>query len=105
VLIRALEPLEGIALMRRRRARSSGRPGREIADHELCRGPGNLTAALGITLAQNRLDLCGSRLFIEDQGLRPTAVEWSRRVGISVGVEQEWRCYVADSVAVSKASR
>ena len=36
----------------------------------LCRGPGNLTRALGITLADNRLDLVSSRLVIEDRGLR-----------------------------------
>jgi DNA-3-methyladenine glycosylase len=105
VLIRALEPIDGLDLMRRRRARTSGRPGREIADHELCRGPGNLTAALGITLGQNRADLCRSRLFIEDAGFRPASIRWSRRVGINVGVEQEWRCYVANSPAVSKSSR
>jgi DNA-3-methyladenine glycosylase len=105
VLIRALDPVDGIDLMRRRRARVSGRAGRAIADHELCRGPGNLTAALGITLAQNGADLCGRRLFVADDGLRHAEIGWSRRVGINVGVEQEWRCYVPGSPAVSKSSR
>src|SRR5206468_2781724 len=58
VLIRALEPLDGIDVMRRRRARRmKGRRKRSAADlslHDLCRGPGNLTMAMGITLAQNR---------------------------------------------------
>src|SRR5262245_52537639 len=53
VLIRALEPLEGIRLMRRRRAPD----GRHIEDADLCRGPGNLTKALGISLTDNLLDL------------------------------------------------
>src|SRR6266513_5410867 len=61
VLLRALTPLEGLDLMRRRRARAmKGRRRRSAAalsDDELCRGPGNLTMAMGITLAENRLDL------------------------------------------------
>src|SRR4030095_6609772 len=64
VLIRALEPLEGAALMGRRRARH----GRWIRDEELWRGPGNLTRALAITLAENRLDLTNGVLTIEDHG-------------------------------------
>ena len=75
MLIRALDPLEGIDVMRRRRARAmKGRRTLPIAaalpTHELCRGPGNLTMAMGITLAENRLDLLGDRLFIEDRGIR-----------------------------------
>src|SRR4029079_9903876 len=53
VLIRALEPLDGIELMTRRRLRN----GRRVDAADLCRGPGNLTQALGITLKQNRSDL------------------------------------------------
>ena len=43
VLIRALDPIEGIGLMRRRRARGTGKPAKEWQEHGLCRGPGNLT--------------------------------------------------------------
>ena len=96
VLIRALEPKDGIALMRRRRGKS-----RDVNVNDLCRGPGNLTKALGITLAQNCLDLTGSALRIEDQGGPSRPVQWSRRIGITVGVEQEWRVTAADSTAVS----
>ncbi len=105
VLIRALEPLDGIALMRRRRARGTTRRPAEIPDADLCRGPGNLTRALGITLAQNTLDLTRGPLRIEDRGLRAgREVRWSRRVGINVGVEQEWRCVDAASPALSRAN-
>jgi DNA-3-methyladenine glycosylase len=101
VLIRALEPLEGEALMRRRRIRSGGRRAALIPTHDLCRGPGNLTNALGISIKQNGRPLtCGS-LRIEGRGLPERQVEWSRRIGIRVGVEHEWRCSVVGSPAVS----
>src|SRR5215213_712029 len=57
VLIRALEPKDGVALMRRRRARGGTKPAAALAAADLCRGPGNLTKALGIDLTQNLLDL------------------------------------------------
>jgi DNA-3-methyladenine glycosylase len=101
VLIRALEPLEGEALMRRRRARGTGRPAELIPTHGLCRGPGNLTKALGISVRQNGLDLTSAALRIEDRGSAGRPVEWTRRIGITVGVEHEWRCTAADSPAVS----
>jgi DNA-3-methyladenine glycosylase len=101
VLIRALEPKDGIPLMRRRRAvNGPKRPG-DIAVDDLCRGPGNLTKALGIDLKHNLLDLTGSALRIEDQKDRKRPLAWSRRIGINVGVEQEWRVTAADSPAVS----
>ena len=101
VLIRALEPKDGIPLMRRRRARGGVKRPSEIAVDDLCRGPGNLTRALGITLKDNCLDLTGSALRIEEQGTTPRPIAWSRRIGITVGVEQEWRVIATDSAAVS----
>lgn len=104
VLIRALEPKEGIALMRRRRRRGSANRA-ETALNDLCRGPGNLTKALGIDLRQNLLDLTGSTLRIEDQQDPSRPIVWSRRIGINVGVEHEWRVAAADSHAVSGPRR
>lgn len=101
VLIRALEPLEGEPLMRRRRARGTGKRAASYESFALCRGPGNLTRALGISLRQNLRDLVGSDLRIEDADLPAREIAWSRRIGITVGVEQEWRCYAAGSAAVS----
>jgi DNA-3-methyladenine glycosylase len=101
VLIRALEPLDGLGLMRRRRARSPARPGSLFAAHDLCRGPGNLTRALGIDLRQNRVDLTGDRLVIEDRDMRVGPLAWGPRIGIAAGLEQPWRCYVVGSPAVS----
>jgi DNA-3-methyladenine glycosylase len=99
VLVRALAPLEGLALMRRRRARYKGAAHlREVA---LCRGPGNLARAMGITLRHNRMDLCGSRLTVEDRGVAPGRLVWSPRVGISAGADRPWRCCAADHPSVS----
>jgi DNA-3-methyladenine glycosylase len=97
ILIRALSPLEGVDLMRRRRTRRTGTPDRD----DLCRGPGNLTVALGITLRQNTADLVTSGLRIEDQGIKPEGLTWSRRIGIRVGTEREWRCHWSQHACVS----
>ncbi len=106
VLIRALDPLDGVDVMRRRRARRvkgrrSRATGRELSTHDLCRGPGNLTMAMGITLADNRVDLLGARLFVDDRGIRAGRIAWGPRIGINVGTEHPWRAWVAGHPAVS----
>ena len=105
VLIRALEPHEGEALMRRRRARGTARHAKSFSAAELCRGPGNLTRALGISLRQNLLDFTAGPLRIEDRSLPPRDVAWTRRIGINVGMEHEWRCVAVGSAALSGMKR
>ena len=105
VLIRALEPHEGESLMRRRRARGTGRRAGAFTTTDLCRGPGNLTRALGISLRQNLRDLTAGRLRIEDRGLPVRDVAWTPRIGISVGVKSEWRCIAVGSDALSGIKR
>ena len=99
VLIRALEPLDGIELMMRRRSR-----GGRVDEAGLCRGPGNLTQALGITLRQNRTDLSEGPLWIEDRGLDAGKAAWGPRIGIRVGVDRPWRCAVVGHRSVSASS-
>ena len=70
------------------------------AAHDLCRGPGNLTKAMGIGPADNRADLTrvrrrGDGLWIEDRGIAVDAVAWTPRIGIRVGTDRAWRCVVA----------
>jgi DNA-3-methyladenine glycosylase len=96
VLIRALAPLDGISLMARRRTN-----GRSVREVDLCRGPGNLTRALGITLKENRLDLISSRLWIEDRGLDAGRLSWGTRIGITKGAERPWRCWADGHDCVS----
>ena len=100
VLIRALDPLEGVDLMCRRRGLSAG----SAIDEQragICRGPGNLTVALGIGQSRNRADLTRGPLRIEDRGIEPSSVGWSTRIGIRVGTERLWRATWNDHAAVS----
>jgi DNA-3-methyladenine glycosylase len=95
VLIRALEPLDGIELMRDRR-------GRERLE-ELCSGPGKLTQALGIELAHNGGDLRAGPVTITPPARRwrELTVVSSTRIGITKAVELPWRFSVAGSPYVS----
>ena len=100
VLIRALEPIDNIGLMTERRVGS----GRTLPVHHLCRGPGNLSRALGITLTQNGTDLTNGTLRIEDRGRRAGAVSWGPRIGIRVAMKHPWRCFVVGNASVSGRS-
>lgn len=107
ILIRALAPLEGVERMRRRRMRlrrQSGVRAVRVETKDLCRGPGNLTVALGIDRRLNRADLTCSRLRIENYGLARGPRQWSRRIGIRVAMEHEWRCCWAGHESVSRSS-
>ena len=93
VLIRALEPLEGIPLMRRRRGRDRL--------HELCSGPARLVQALGITWEHNGADLTRKPLYIvkgEVQG----RIRTTTRVGIREGAELPLRFYLEGSQFISR---
>ena len=96
VLIRALEPLEGLDLMRERR-------GLERAE-ELCSGPGKLTQALGIGLGLNDTSLLDGP--IEVLGRPADAAEprviVGERIGITKAVELPWRYVDGDSRHVSR---
>jgi DNA-3-methyladenine glycosylase len=96
VLIRALEPTEGIPLMRARR-------GEAIADRDLCRGPGRLCQALALTLADDGVDLLGPALWIaETPGFPPdTSIAVTPRIGISRAADWPWRFIIPGNRYVS----
>jgi len=100
VLLRALEPLVGEALMRARR-----KLGPDVPAWRLCRGPGALCQALGITREENGADLVRSRLRILDGAPVPGArVVRTARVGVDyagVDAARPWRFAVRGSRAVS----
>ncbi len=84
VLIRAIEPIDGLAVMRLRR---SNRPDRELAN-----GPGKLCQALGIAAQHDGADLIGGLVTIVDDGTPPPQRPLvGPRVGITKGVETPWR--------------
>jgi DNA-3-methyladenine glycosylase len=95
VLIRALEPTAGLERMHDRRPAAK-------TDLDLCSGPGKLTEAIGVSLAQNgaRLDRDPFQL-LAPEGERP-AVVTSPRVGITKAVERPWRFSAAGSPYVSR---
>ncbi len=96
VLIRALEPVEGVELMRERR-------GLERLE-DLCSGPGKLTQALGIDLVDNGCDLARGPVLIsrKPRGWRDAAVAASRRIGITKATELEWRFCAVGSRCLSR---
>jgi DNA-3-methyladenine glycosylase len=85
VLIRALEPLDGIDVMRARR--------RVTRDEELCSGPGKLTQALGIGLELNGTSLIDGPIRIEPRapGWEAPPIDIGRRIGITKAVDLDWR--------------
>jgi DNA-3-methyladenine glycosylase len=99
VLLRALEPLDGIESMRVRRKLDTAPTWR------LCRGPGALCQALGIARTENGADLVRGPLRILDAPSVPAAqVRRTPRIGIDYAgadVDRRWRLYVADCRAVS----
>jgi DNA-3-methyladenine glycosylase len=102
VLIRALAPLDGVELMQARRAQLRWRKGKAaVAEVALCRGPGNLSAAMGIDLALNTSPLFKRPLTIEDRRLDPGSIAWGPRIGITRGTERHWRAWVAGHPSVS----
>ncbi len=90
VLIRALEPLEGVDLMRKRRGAARLR--------DLTRGPGNVTRALGIDRSLYGLDLTRrGALYIVDTGAPKVPLLKTPRIGVRAGKERLWRFVVKDS--------
>lgn len=84
VLIRAVEPVEGISLMQKRRKTNSLT--------SLANGPGKICQAFGITKKENGVDLCNSGdFYMEDRGEKPQRIRQTTRIGINVGQKLEWR--------------
>jgi DNA-3-methyladenine glycosylase len=99
VLIRALEPLDGVAVMRRRR----GLP--DVPEWRLCRGPGALCQALAITRAQNGADLrWGALRIVDAPPIAARHVGRTVRIGVAYAgadAQRPWRLALRDTKAVS----
>ena len=93
ILIRALEPLEGMEMMKKRR-------GVDDLDN-LTNGPGKLTQAFGINKSHDGLDLTIGNLFIEDHKEKFQMIK-TTRIGLSKGKEKLLRYYIKDNEFVSR---
>jgi DNA-3-methyladenine glycosylase len=98
VLVRALEPLAGLALMERRRATERAR--------DLCRGPGRLCRALAIDRSLDGIDLfTHPLLWLAEGGTLGARVRRSPRIGVTRAAERRLRFYAAGSPFASGAAR
>lgn len=102
VLIRALEPLEGVEEMRKRREKCK-------KDFDLCRGPAKLCQAMGISKTHNMLDISiAMEIWVESDGFEPDEITACPRVGIDYA--EEWvdtplRFYTTGNKCVSKLAK
>lgn len=104
VLIRAVEPVEGIEIMRERRLRK--KPDAKMPDKNLASGPGKLCIAFGIDRDLNGADLAGDKIWLEDfRTFFANEIASGKRIGIDYAeefVEKPWRFWVKDSQFVSR---
>ncbi len=101
IMIRAIEPCEGIPLMLKRRKLNK-------LNYFLTSGPGNLTQALGINLQHDKIDLCGNEIWIEDRGINicSSEIEATTRVGVEYAgkhAKLPWRFKLKHNSWVSRA--
>lgn len=94
VLIRALEPLHGIDIMKQRRSKEELR--------ELCNGPAKLVQAMGISMEHYGAPLFEGNLRIEKGPKRDREIISGPRIGISREKEKPWRFWIKDSSFISK---
>jgi DNA-3-methyladenine glycosylase len=101
VLIRAIEPLRGLALMARRRRKPPD-------SRELTNGPGKLTNALAITGADYGRDLCGAQLYLEYSDVPVGRIGRSPRINVDYAgtwASKPWRFYERGNRYISVAPR
>ena len=98
ILVRALEPVEGIEVMRERR---HGQP-----DRNLTNGPGKLCIAMGIDRKLDRADLLGNDVWVEGgEKIPPRRIASGPRIGIDYAqewIDKPWRFWVKDNSFVSR---
>jgi DNA-3-methyladenine glycosylase len=94
VLIRALEPIEGVGVMAKRRKKE------KLED--LTSGPGKLCQAMGIDRNLCGADLCGKIIYVEERGEKKGAIVSASRIGVDQGRDKKWRLYLKDSKFVSR---
>ncbi|MBA3443711.1 MAG: DNA-3-methyladenine glycosylase [Gemmatimonadales bacterium] len=98
VLLRALEPVDGLATMRRRRG--------SVPDHELCSGPGKLCQALGITRDLDGVAMAGGPVMVlQGEPLAPGSVSATPRIGITKAADWPLRFHLVGSPWTSRKEK
>jgi DNA-3-methyladenine glycosylase len=98
VLLRAIEPLEGIEAMKKNRGFTG-----EFTLTNLTNGPAKLCEALHIRREQNGADLLGKQIFItHGENVPGKSIVRTSRIGINAAKEKKWRFYIKDNQWVSK---
>ncbi|MDQ6787512.1 MAG: DNA-3-methyladenine glycosylase [Acidobacteriota bacterium] len=104
ILIRAVEPVENIEIMRERRRRKSKNPAFVMPDKNLTSGPGKLCVALGIDKSFNNESLLGGKVWLED-AKSLEEISCGKRIGIDYAeefAEKPWRFWIKDNTFVSR---
>ena len=105
ILIRAVEPMDGIDIMSQLRF---GKDFNDITKKQkinLTNGPGKLCIALNITKESNGVDMCGEDFYILDNEKKDFTIETSKRINIDYSEEAKdfyWRFFIKDNLYVSK---
>jgi DNA-3-methyladenine glycosylase len=94
VLIRALEPIDGIEIMKAIRGFDN--------KTDLTNGPGKLCQAFSLKTSHTGTDLTGDSLYVEEYDCYPVEVVASPRIGIRNGTDRRWRFYSKESRFVSR---
>lgn len=94
-LIRALEPIEGVKIMQKRRGMDRL--------YDLANGPGKLCVAMAIDRSLNGADFLDDTLYVADNGFCDFKIKKSPRIGIRVGTDKRWRFFIKGSEFVSKS--
>lgn len=104
ILVRGLEPVEGLEYMVYNRYKKSYEDLTKYQIKNLSNGPGKLCNAMGIDKTLNKEDLCGDKLYIEEGLDNNFNVKTTKRVGIDYAEEARdflWRFYIEDNPNVS----
>ncbi len=101
ILLRALEPLDGIDMMGMNRYSKKEITQKELIN--LTNGPAKICEAFGIARRENGTDLCGDEIFIlKSANVSAAKIAATTRIGIKKSVDLPWRYYIKDNPFVSK---
>ncbi|MBI4811254.1 MAG: DNA-3-methyladenine glycosylase, partial [Ignavibacteriales bacterium] len=118
VLLRAVEPIDGIKVMMKNRHHKRSPPKADGVLESACggwsngelinltNGPAKLCEAFGLKREQNGTDLLGDDIYLtDDEHVELSKIQTSKRMGITNGTDKKWRFYIKDNPFVLKNSR